>query len=330
MQRILIIKVGALGDVIISIPHIKQIIDNYPQAEIWLLTAPAFAALFREYPRLEVIFFPRQGIRAFFAALGWIRNQAFETVFDLQGSDRSKTMTALSGAARRYGLGPGFPYTCCPPNKGIVGGEVHSFNRLNRLLETIGLPPASADPYLEASEEQRQVVSNWLQEQNLLGRELVLIHAGSSPRWESKRWVNAHLITLATALEQQGLVVIWVGGPEDAFLNRTLSQVIGVDATAAFSLLELAELAQRARFGVATDSAPMHIMAAAGLPVYALFGPTDWRRSHGLGQEERVLSRWVRCSPCYLPQCPPERAHRCLAELKPETVLARIRHDGWL
>jgi ADP-heptose:LPS heptosyltransferase len=330
MQRILIIKVGALGDVIISIPHIKQIIENYSQAEIWLLTAPAFAALFEDYPRLEVKSFPRHGIRAFAVTLSWVRKQAFEIVFDLQGSDRSKTLTALSGVTQRYGLGPGFPYTRCPPNKGIVRGEIHSFNRLNCLLETVGLPSAAADPYLSVSEKHRQRVNEWLQAKNLHERELVLIHAGSSRRWESKRWVNAHFITLATALEQQGLTVIWVGGAEDTSLNGVLSQAIGVDATAAFSLLELAGLAQRARFGVTTDSAPMHIMAAAGLPVYALFGPTDWRRSHGLGQGERVLFHRVSCSPCYLPQCPPERAHRCLAELKPETVLARIRHDGWL
>jgi len=329
MQRVLIIKLGALGDVIIAIPHIKQIAASYSKTEVWLLTSPAFASFFKEYSRLEVKSFPRQGIRSFFAALSWIRSQSFEMVFDLQGSDRSKTITSFSGAVQRYGLGPGFPYTRCPPNKGIVNGEVHSFHRLNRLLEAAGLPLASPDPYLKADKAQRQVVADWLEAKNLAGSNLVLIHAGSSRRWESKRWPNAHFLTLATGLKQRGLTVVWVGGPEDADLNRFLSQAVGVDATAVFSLLELAELARRARFAVTTDSAPMHVMAAAGLPVYALFGPTDWRRSHGVGQGERVLFHRVRCSPCYLPQCPPERAHRCLVELKPEAVLARIGSDGW-
>jgi ADP-heptose:LPS heptosyltransferase len=330
MKRILIIKLGALGDIIIATPHIKQIMQSYPGADIWLLTAPEFVALFEEHLPLKVKTFPRKGTQSLFAPLRWIRSQAFEVVFDLQGSDRSKIMTGLSGANRRYGLGPGFPYTHWPPNKGIVAGEVHSFSRLNTLLKTAGLPPASVGPYLEASEEQRRMVSDWLANKELLGRDIVLIHAGSSARWESKRWVSAHFITLATVLEQQGLAIIWVGGAEDAKLNQTLAQIIGIDATGIFSLLELAELARHARFAITTDSAPMHAIAAASVPVYALFGPTDWRRSHAIGQRERVLSNPVSCSPCYLPQCPAEQAHRCLVALKPEAVLARIRRDDLL
>ncbi|ADE16419.1 glycosyl transferase family 9 [Nitrosococcus halophilus Nc 4] len=330
MQRVLIIKLGALGDIIIATPHIKQIVRSYPEAEIWLLTAPEFASLFEEHPNLGVKPFPRKGLQSLFAPLQWIRSQSFEVVFDLQGSDRSKMMTALSGATRRYGLGPGFPYTHCPPNKGIVNGEVHSFSRLNRLLETAGLAAVQAGAYLEASEEQRLKVRDWLGKQGLLDREIVLIHAGSSTRWESKRWVTAHFVTLATVLEQQGITVVWVGGSEDVQLNQVLSQTAGIDASGAFSLLELTELARHARFAVTTDSAPMHAIAAADIPVYALFGPTDWRRSHALGQKQRVLTHSVACSPCYLPECPPQNAHRCLAQLQPGEVLARLQQDGML
>lgn len=330
MQRILIIKLGALGDIIIAAPHIKQIAQSYPGAEIWLLTAPGFTSLFEEYPNLRVKPFPRKGTQSLLTPLRWIRSQVFEVVFDLQGSDRSKIMTVLSGATRRYGLGSGFPYTHCPPDKGIVNGEAHSFHRLNRLLEAAGLAPVSAEPYLKDSEEQRQMVSDWLVEKGLSEKNIALIHAGSSARWESKRWATAHFITLATALEQRGLTPLWVGGPEDVALNETLSQTIGFDVTGVFSLLQLIELARYARFAVTTDSAPMHAIAAAGIPVYALFGPTDWRRSHALGQKERVLTHPVFCSPCHLPQCPAERGHRCLVELKPEAVLERIRCDGLL
>jgi hypothetical protein len=102
-----------------------------------------------------------------------------------------------------------------------------------------------------------------------------------------------------------------------------------VDATAAFNLVELAALGRRAEFAVVNDSAPMHILSASPLPVYALFGPTDWRRSHGLGQAERVLINPVACSPCHRPVCPPGFDHRCLNELTPANVLARLAADGW-
>jgi ADP-heptose:LPS heptosyltransferase len=72
----------------------------------------------------------------------------------------------------------------------------------------------------------------------------------------------------------------------------------------------------------------MHVLAAAGLPVYAFFGPTDWRRSHALGQEQHVLHHAVDCSPCYLPVCPPARAHACLHGVKPAMVIERLEQDG--
>jgi ADP-heptose:LPS heptosyltransferase len=103
-----------------------------------------------------------------------------------------------------------------------------------------------------------------------------------------------------------------------------------VDATGAFNHLELAALGRRAEFAVVNDSAPMHILSASPLPVYALFGPTDWRRSHGLGQAERVLLNPVACSPCHRPVCPPGYDHRCLSELTPGQVLVRLAEDGWL
>mgnify|MGYP000588531947 CR=1 FL=1 len=70
--------------------------------------------------------------------------------------------------------------------------------------------------------------------------------------------------------------------------------------------------------------------AAAGLPVYAFFGPTDWRRSHALGQQDRVLTNPVPCSPCHLPVCPPEKRHTCLDGITPAAVLARMESDGVL
>jgi ADP-heptose:LPS heptosyltransferase len=83
-------------------------------------------------------------------------------------------------------------------------------------------------------------------------------------------------------------------------------------------------------FAVTNDSGPMHILATAGLPVYACFGPTDWRRSHAPGQESRILTNPVSCSPCYLKSCPPERQHACLQGISPAMVMERLKMDGML
>ena len=65
---------------------------------------------------------------------------------------------------------------------------------------------------------------------------------------------------------------------------------VGIDATNVFTLPQLAILGQRARFAVTNDSGPMHVLSASGIPVFALFGPSNWRRNHALGQAARALS----------------------------------------
>jgi ADP-heptose:LPS heptosyltransferase len=325
-NRILIIKLGALGDVVLATPHIGAIVAAYPEARVTLLTAPDSAGLVRGLPGLDVVAFRRRGFAEMWRVLAWLRRSRFAVVFDLQGSRRSRLMTRCSGARQRIGRRLGFAYTHAP----IPGGEaVHVFEELNRLLEAAGIDPAPPLAWLPATAAAEAKVVAWLERHGLAPRRRVLLHAGSSERWPSKRWEEAHYAALAAALEDRGFAVIWIGADEDSTLNRRLARQAGTDATGEFSLVELAALGRRAAFAVVNDSAPMHILAAAPLPVYALFGPTDWRRSHGLGQAERVLLNPVACSPCHRPVCPPGFAHRCLSELTPGQVLSRLTADGW-
>jgi lipopolysaccharide heptosyltransferase II len=326
-NRILIIKLGALGDVVLATSHVRAVVEAYPEADVTVLTSPACAGLVQGLPGLEVVAFRRRGFAEMRRVLAWLRRRRFAVVFDLQGSLRSRLMTRCSGARQRIGDRPGFAYTHAP----MAGDEtVHAFDTLNRLLAVAGIDPAPPRAWLPAPDAAETTVTDWLERKELARRRRVLLHAGSSERWPSKRWEEAHFATLAMALAERGYAVIWIGAHEDRDVNRRLARQIGVDATGAFSLLELAALGRRAEFAVVNDSAPMHILSASPLPMYALFGPTDWRRSHGLGQADRVLVNPVACSPCHRPVCPPGFDHRCLRELTPGQVLSRLAADGWL
>ena len=326
-NRILIIKLGALGDVVLATPHMRAIVEAYPEAEVTLLTSPACAGLVQGLPGLEVVAFQRRGFAEMWRVLAWLRQRRFAVVFDLQGSLRSRLMTRLSGARQRIGDRPGFAYTHAPTP---ADETLHAFDALNRLLAAAGIDPAPHQAWLPVTDAVEAKVTVWLECHGLAQKRRVLMHAGSSERWPSKRWEEAHFATLAMALAERGYAVIWIGANEDRDVNRRLARQVGMDATAAFNLVELAALGRRAGFAVVNDSAPMHILSASPLPVYALFGPTDWRRSHGLGQAERVLLNPVACSPCHRPVCPPGFDHRCLSDLTPAHVLARLAADGWL
>jgi ADP-heptose:LPS heptosyltransferase len=236
-------------------------------------------------------------------------------------------MTLFTRARLRAGISPGIAYTHTPAHDGTPR---YAFDRFNAVLTAAGLEAAAPEPCLPVTAEADQVVNDWLMQCRLQQKQLVLMHAGSSRQWLSKRWPEADFLSLAQMFEQRGLTVVWVGGEDDRDVNRRLAKLVGVDATAAFSYSELAGLGRHAVFAVTNDSGPMHVLAASRLPVYAFFGPTDWRASHALGQQQNVLSNPVPCSPCHLPVCPPEHQHVCLQDITPGQVLARLQKDGLL
>ncbi|MEN8206895.1 MAG: glycosyltransferase family 9 protein [Pseudomonadota bacterium] len=326
-RHILIIKLGALGDVVLAIPQIVRLLETHASDRVTLLTAPEYSELLSGFHGLNIVTFKRKGLVSMLRLLRWLLGQSFDVVYDLQGSQRSRIMTLLTQAQKRAGPLPALAYTHAP-SPGNHGS--HAFDRFNAVLPAAGLDAASPVPQLPLSKAMVSRVDVWLQQQDLSSRRLVLIHAGASQRWPSKRWPEQYFLALALALESRGLTVIWLGGEAEADLNRRLASKTGIDASAVFGLGELAALGRRAALAMTNDSGPMHILSTAGLPVYAFFGPTDWQRSHALGQSAHVLLNPVPCSPCHLPVCPPQRQHVCLAGITPETVLARLEVDGFL
>ena len=326
-ENILIIKLGALGDVVLCLPQLAHILAVHTTARVTLLTAPGYAGLFAGFPKLRVVCFRRKGLFEMLRLLAWLSHRSFDVVYDLQGSQRSRIMTWFTRAPRRVGRRAGVAYTHTPP-PGTAA--MHAFDRFNQVLVAGGIGPAS--PAFQASwfAAGTPAVTAWLQENDLQGKRLVLLHAGSSPQWRSKRWGEDAFLELASRLTAYGMVPVWTGADAERELNRRLSAVTGVDATGRFDYSGLAALACHAAFAVTGDSGPMHLFSTAGLPVYAFFGPTGWRRSHALGQSERVLTNAVPCSPCYRPVCPPQRRHACLREVTPAMVIERLKTDGVL
>jgi ADP-heptose:LPS heptosyltransferase len=326
-RHVLVIKLGALGDVILALPHIERILEAHAADRVVLLTAPSFVELLAASPRLEVVAYPRRGTRAMSGVLSWLLRQSFDVVYDLQGSNRSRIMTRLTRAARRVGERPGFAYTHAAQP---LAGPVHAVERLNALLAAGGIAPPAALPHLSVPESAMRKIDAWLQQEALQGRRLVLVHPGSSMRWPSKRWEERSYRELVRRLVERGLGVIWIGGVDESARVRRLASGCGINAAGLFTLSEIAGLGRHAAFAITNDSGPMHVLAAVGLPVYAFFGPTDWRRSHAPGQAGRVLTHPVECSPCHLGVCPPERGHACLSAVTPAQVMTRLEADGML
>ena len=318
--RILIIKQGALGDVIMATTLIDAIQRAHPGAECQLLTTPPFAPLFDGWPGLSVQAFPRRG--ALWRTLRWIRRGGYARVYDLQGNDRTGLLCALSGIPERVGNHTRYPYTHHPRARWV--GQCHIFERMNEVLAAGGVAPAAPRPLLPCTPEARADVAAFIAGHGLRERAFVVLHAGASPTRPDKCWPGFG--GLASRLEAGGLRVVWLGGGPDRARNQGLAAAHGgLDATDRFSIPQLAELASHARFAVTNDSGPMHACAASDVPVFGLFGPSDWRRNHALGQRERVIA----CTDL-VPAFAGQRCADCLGALEVDTVWRRIAASGLL
>ena len=285
-MKILIIKLGALGDVIMSTPVIKKLQEHYIGEEIWLLTSTIYKKLFINWDGISIKTIDRGTVLDTIKLIWWIRKNNFSILYDLQSNDRTSIISALSGVPLRAGNHPRFPYHINPGS--VYKGQCHAFERLNKILEKADIAAAVAKPYLPCDKNIKKKVNDWINSKNLTKKKFVIMHAGSSQQHKQKRW--AYFSELAKSLYDKNLNTIWVGSNDDNDINKRLSSSLGIDATNQFSVLELIELGKQALFAVTNDSAPMHILSCSDIPIYALFGPTNPKRTHALGQENRVIS----------------------------------------
>lgn len=326
MKSVLIIKLSALGDILLASRFLTAIIEYHSNEPLVLLTKPEYASLFSHFKQLQTQSLQHTDWPYIIRTGIGLRNR-FNRVYDLQGSKRSRVLTWLSNAPQTIGLWPGWPYRMS--GRLPVRPRVHPEQRLHSMLQAADINVSDYSVKFPVDQEAQTFVTHWLHQQNIFDQPLLLIHAGCSPRWLSKRWPEDNFFALARYFEQQGWQVIWLGGADDQALNQRLSQQTGIDASNVFSIFELIALAQYARCAITNDSGPMHALALSHIPVYALFGPTDWRLSHASGQAERVFNAAVSCSPCFQPKCPLNtEVHRCMTQIKVVDVIKRLHADG--
>ena len=286
MANILIIKYGALGDVVMATSLIKQIQDHHSEDTVHLLTSTPFASLFENWNDLTVTTFPRKGFVTTIKTILWMRQNNFNRLYDLQSNDRSRLICALSGVKQRVGNHPLFPYNIHPEEK--YTGQCHIFDRMLEVIKCAGVQSKMALPILPASVTEKNTINQWLQKSSMEPKSFVIMHAGSSPGHENKRW--PYYQALATKLKSSGYNIVWIGADADIDLNNTMSKTVGINATNLFNIVELAELGRHAKFAITNDSGPMHILSCSEIPIYAFFGPTNWKRNHAIGQGNNIFA----------------------------------------
>jgi ADP-heptose:LPS heptosyltransferase len=270
VSRILVIKLGALGDVVLAMAALRRICAAHPGAEITVLTTPAYASLLGASPyidRVETDGRP-QGVRQTVRMLRRLRRAGYARVYDLQTSSRTDAyFQALRPLPPPWsGSAPG----CALPHRNPDRDRMHTLERQADQLKHAGIwPDAPTAPGAAPPPDLSWLVDPETPARFGLTSPYALLVPGGSAHRPEKRWPAARYAELATTLAARGLQPAVLGGPDEHDLARAIPGA--ADLTGCTSFADIAGLGAFATLAVGNDTGPSHLLAAAGAPLLTLF-----------------------------------------------------------
>ncbi|CAH2604789.1 ADP-heptose--lipooligosaccharide heptosyltransferase II [Rhodovastum atsumiense] len=261
MSRILVIRLGALGDFVLSFGPFAAIRARHARDEITLLTTAPFASLARRAPWFDRVEVDARPSWWNLPGLARLRHQlaGFDMVYDLQTSGRSSWYFLPAGRPSWSGIARG----CSHPHANPRRDFMHTLERQREQLEAAGV---TAFPRPELG---------WLTRKPALDlpERFALLVPGAAPSRPRKRWPAECYGAVAAGVAEAGLVPVVVGTAAEAPLAATIraSCPAALDLTGGTTIADIAGLAARAVLAVGNDTGPMHLAAAVGCRCVVLF-----------------------------------------------------------
>lgn len=348
LLKILILKPSSLGDVVQALPVLRLIKRHLPASEIFWWINSNLASLIEGDPDLTgIVRFERKRWAApqhwpeMLRSVQWMRAQNFDWVIDLQCLARSGAFAWLANGKFLIGLDESREGA-----RGLYDFAVrrpsfytHAVDWYLAVLPPLGVPVHKNFQWLpERPAVAAEVKRKWQIESSVgvqalacpggtLKRELqprwIAIQPGA--RWDNKRWPVqnfAELVRLLAAEFPDARFAI-LGNDDDEPLGEIIARVEpqrSLNLCGQTSLPEMVEWLRLSELMITNDTGPMHVAAALGKPLVALFGPTEPRRTGPYGQLDSVLRINLPCSPCLKSRCTYEKPNECLKAISPAMV----------
>ena len=259
MRSVLVLRLGALGDFVLSFPAFAALRAHHERDRLVLLTTAPFVPLAQASPWFDEIRVDTRPGWLNFRGLWHLRRQLrAELVYDLQTSRRSARYFWLAGRPAWSGIAAGCAYPDPDPRRDLL----HTVDRQRGQLAAAGVPPAEPDV-------------SWLSGYGpvLPGPYALLIPGTSGSHGGAKTWPLERFAAIASTLAARGLLPVVVGNAAEAKNAAVILRACptAVDLTGKTSILELSGVAQRAAVAVGGDTGPLHLAAMMGCPTIALF-----------------------------------------------------------
>lgn len=351
-RKILLRAPNWIGDAVMSEPALRGLRSLFPDADITMLAKPAVAELLSAAPELNRVLVyedkgAHAGVSGKWVLAGLLRSHGFDLAVLFQNAFEAAFIAWLAGIPQRYGYATDgrVLFLTKPVAVPARRQSVHQVEYYWNLLKPLGLSGRAPLPTLCVTGEENHALDVRLA---ALGRGssdiLIGINPGST-YGTAKRWLPERFAEVACRLAEQlgreedkQVVVAILGAKGEETLGKDIAFLIdgpSVVLSGSTTIRELMAVVKRCRILITNDTGPMHVAAACGVPVVAVFGPTDSRTTAPYGQEQSVVRESVDCAPCLLRECPID--HRCMTRISADRVFEvavqqvsglRVRGEG--
>jgi len=342
--NILIVKLSAIGDVIHTLPALNTIRNYYPNANITWLVEEDAASLVQGHKALDRVLVSKRKrwlkalrslsflntIKEVYGFIKALRDTRYDMILDFQALLKSGILIAIARGRRKIGFGKGLEhmehsYIFLNERIPAVDMEIHALSRGMMLLNAVGIPTNEVEYKLPMSDHDRKKIDE-LMKQHGINDEKSLIAINPVAKWETKLWPKKQFAELADMLiGQYDMKIVFTGGIKDYSIIQAITSSMkgrAINFAGKTTLTELAALYEKAALVVSTDTGPMHLAAAVGTPVVALFGPTAPWRTGPYGTGHQVIKAELECSPCFKRQC---ETTDCMYQISVDQVLKGVQ-----
>lgn len=329
-RKILLIKPSSLGDIVHAMPVVAVVKQHWPQAQLTWLVKREWAEIVTRIDGVDQVCAVDATVKGWIGQALALRAQRFDLVIDLQGLLRSALVARITGCARRVGFANGregspwwYSQRVAVPNP-----DMHAVDRYLLIAAALTVPVDAQPQFRFRLLSQDMTALRELFRRKGIDLDAPWVAMNVSARWPTKRWPAASFAAVATQLATRGIgPLVVIGGPDEREASaqvRSLTACPVVDLTGETAIGLLPALMSKACTLITNDSGPMHVAAAVGTPVVAIFGPTSAVRTGPYGAGHTVLTHDLACRPCFSRVCRHAVSMECLESIAPEQVVAAV------
>jgi ADP-heptose:LPS heptosyltransferase len=307
MEKILLITLSNLGDIILTTPVLQRLCEEFPRAVVDVVTGEPGREIFSRHPRVSEVRVPdrKRDLRQRVEEVRDLRRRHYDMIVDLKRS----LVPILVGAGKRS--------TFFLRNS----AELHKTDEHLMRLRGVGIrdPLSGKNFYMPSNESEKQYIdrvigSDWTR--------VVVINAGAKSHL--KRWAPEKFAAVSDLLVSRlKCRVVLTGADEDVEVTSRIAGLVTTpvrDLCAKTTIGSLAELMSRADLVITNDSAPLHVASAVNAPTVAIFGPTSEKKYGPLADKSITVRSSSECRPCEKALCRQRNADGCIGDISVDEV----------